>query len=160
MQPWDWVRTMQPYRIGPRGGYIYRPYSGYRPWRRYSLFADFLGPNLMSWMIYDWFRVWYYAYMLDPASYTIYGRNPYYSVPESTLTASLPELGYVDFRTWDPEQIDAHIRELEYVYGATVAMGYRIIPDPATGRLHWIYRPRIPPQGAPLPGTPAYMTPV
>jgi hypothetical protein len=150
--PYRWAgSSMRPYRIGPMGGYIYRPYSGFRPWRSYGGFLGFLGLGLSSWLVYPWFRLWYYPYMLNPYGYSFYGPNPYYMMPRGPLAAGLPELGYVDFRTWTPEQIDLHIRELEAVYATTVAAGYRIVPDPATGRLYWVYNVNVPAQGMPVP---------
>ena len=147
--PYRWMgSTVRPYRIGPTGGYIYRPYGGFRPWRSYGGFLGFLGLGLSSWLMYPWFRLWYYSYMGNPMGYNFYGPSPYYSVPAPGMVSGLPELGYVDFRTWTPEQIDEHIRELEMIYAATVAAGYRIVPDPSAGRLNWVYNVTIPGQGA------------
>ena len=141
--PYQWMgSTVRPYRIGPVGGYIYRPYDGFRPWLSYGGFLGYLGLGLTSWLVYPWFRFWYSAYMGNPAGYTIYGPNAYYRAPRSNM--QLPELGYVDFRTWTPEQIDMHIRELETIYSATVYAGHRIVADPYTGRLYWVYAVTVP----------------
>lgn len=143
VNPWAWSTRsvgLSPYRIGAGGGYIFNPNRAYwRPWGSYRGFLGGIG-NLTSWLAYPWFNLWYSSYLINPndpfAVNSYYARAPF---------VGLPELGYVDLRTWTPEEIDEHVRELENVYGATTSMGYRIIVDPATGRLLWVNNVRMPP---------------
>lgn len=141
--PWAWSTRsagLSPYRIGAGGGYIFNPNrASWRPWGSYRGFLGGIG-NLAAWLAYPWFNLWYSSYLINPND--PFAVSAYYA---RASAAGLPELGYVDLRTWTPEEIDAHVRELENVYGATASMGYRIIVDPATGRLLWVNNVRMPP---------------
>ena len=82
------------------------------------------------WNRFPWFQWWYYYNILN---------RPVYTLPVDT---GLPELGYVD-PSWDPEDIDQYIEYLEDIYRTYVVRGYRIIVDPLSYELQWIFQPRV-----------------